>query len=966
MKYFPKKGVRKVTKKTKRRVSAYQKATKKLLKRISKEFDKKFFIGDIIISDYEYDILIDRTASLLRAMTISGRPTLDSPVLAVAMVQIGIRRYDGKFWSHAERVLGYEMSQKNRNLLGDTLISTLKAHKKFILSESERVQTTLFHGFVSNYYSKGLFELLFQYYSKDLERDIYRNDTQQMQALMDTLAKKASMEEGEGEAFADQFMVKGSRSYKLRHHTLNAISANPVHSRVRLRRLLRLIDDAFWNGKIPKNPSSRLTILFKEWIEESPSYRDEYAKYMLGEIRNKGKKHFATPYLYADIRRTSFELRLPAQIIRESIPADAYWEVTTNKRTRTIPVEYGMALTGFKTLDHYCSLTSEELFGTIKCQLLWGDIVIKRFGNIPAADVRFFDLEGDYAARLFKIPMCAYTRKENRLASSALLKNVQLADLVRWDFVFERGDVVILPSGESMVVGDHYADGLVPRGRVPGVSFSDAKHIGTVVYANIPDMIVTVPITKLQETAITVNHTRFDLKDIEYTKFDVSGKKDECAILISLAKTQACIDRAINSVFVSVPGNVRTQSFDFVLIKGFSAQFDGAPYVFEERGTVVFPEHVPVTCEDAEALHGENGFCFDLTSGIDRLMITVDDDLYLDLQIPVFSWSLDGEYWRIEPAGELWHTEFNKIKKLYVRSPISKIIFSTDSDVEDDEDDQYAVRAEQVDDEKYIVDMRMFKKWMSRDVMKHDINLRLGNSEYRFASVYTRSFVLGCDINADHDANELSCVCDIIGMSEYYIDIKHKLSGHVIADKEPLVDGKFSVKDPLRSGVYIVEVFESDEDEEDDESAFWPIHTMEKELINKNDISGKHLSIRKFKPSRMSNLYTNFAHQYWIKDLSRVDSYTYHGKLWDNGIEAKMDVEIRFGNIDDMRFFTVAFWDDYEEMYLDFLFDAKMGKLVQEEVDGLRPSERYRRYRVLFEDDYIFFGILEDRFPYEK
>ena len=47
-------------------------------------------------------------------------------------------------------------------------------------------------------------------------------------------------------------------------------------------------------------------------------------------------------------------------------------------------------------------------------------------------------------------------------------------------------------------------------------------------------------------------------------------------------------------------------------------------------------------------------------------------------------------------------------------------------------------------------------------------------------------------------------------------------------------------------------------------------------------------------------------------------------------------------------------------MYLEFLFDAKMGKLVQEEVAGLRPSERYRRYRVLYEEDYIIFGILED------
>ena len=70
-----------------------------------------------------------------------------------------------------------------------------------------------------------------------------------------------------------------------------------------------------------------------------------------------------------------------------------------------------------------------------------------------------------------------------------------------------------------------------------------------------------------------------------------------------------------------------------------------------------------------------------------------------------------------------------------------------------------------------------------------------------------------------------------------------------------------------------------------------------------------------------------------------------------------------FPNTDELRYFTIAFWDDYEEMYIDFMFDAKHRKLVQEEVDGLRPSERYRRYRILFEDDYIYFGILNDQLP---
>ena len=146
----------------------------------------------------------------------------------------------------------------------------------YVQSETERVSSILFHTFVSNYYSRGLFELLFQYFKNDLERDIHRNDSEQMKALMDTLATKSLLSEGDGESFTDQFMEKGSRAYKLKQHTLQAISANQSHSSMRLRRFIRMIDNAFWKDSVPKNPTSRLSVLFKEWISDSEAFKFEF------------------------------------------------------------------------------------------------------------------------------------------------------------------------------------------------------------------------------------------------------------------------------------------------------------------------------------------------------------------------------------------------------------------------------------------------------------------------------------------------------------------------------------------------------------------------------------------------------------------------------------------------------------------------------------------------------------------
>ena len=683
---------------------------------------------------------------------------------------------------------------------------------------------------------------------------------------------------------------------------------------------------------------------------------------MLGEIINRGKKHFSSPYLFADIDRTRFELRLPAQIIRESELADAAWEITTSQRTIIVPAQYTDVLTGHKTVDTSCAIDANELFDTIKCQLLWGGVSIKRFPNIPSAMVRFFDMEGDYAPRLFRIPMCAYTSPHNKLASPALLKCVLADHLLRWEFSFERGDVVILPNGESMVVGDRFVVGLIPRNRVPEVTCFDNRHLNAPVYSQIPDLIIKVPVESFAGTVIAVNEVRFKLSDIVHTKFDVPGNKREYAVLIPLSKIRACKNNAMNSVYVSIPGDAHTQTYDFVYIHGFVAHFDGAPYVFEERGTVVFPQHIRVSCDDAERLQGENGFCFELTTGISKLLLTVQDDICLELHIPAVSWSVDNENWYFEPAGELWHSDFLRIEELYVRSPISKVSFITDSDIADDEDDEACfVIAEPMDENKYVVDIRPFKKWLTRDIMKHDVNVKIGSNEYRFASVYTRSFVASCDLRADFDTSTLTCKCDIIGKSNYYVDIIHKLSGRVIADKAPLKDGLWEEIDPLRSGNYFVEIFEKEIDEEGD--IFWSVYSLEKEFINKNDFSGKHLQVREFKPSKMSNLFTRFSHEYWVVSLSRVDSHTYRGKLMDNGIDSELEVQVNFPNIDELRYFTIAFWDDYEEAYIDFMFDAKLKKLVQEEGDGLRPSERYRRYRILFDEDYVYFGGLYDQLP---
>ena len=938
---------------------------KRLLSRIKRDFEKKFFVGDIVISDQDYALLVKEARQLLMGMMQNGVALADSVSLAVTLVQIGIRRYDGKYWPCVEEELGVEHHYKHQQFLGESFINTLRAHSKFITDASERVQNILFHSFVSNYYSKGLFELLFQYYVKDLERDIYRNTTEQMQALMDTLAKKATQDEKQSEAFTDQFMEKGSRAYKLRSHTLQAISAHPIHSRTRLRRLLRLIDRAFWKNDVPKNPSSRLTILFKEWVNDSSAFKKEYRMYQLGEIRNRGKKHFSTPYLFAHIGAGSFELKLPAQIVAEEYAEDLEWEITTNARTFRLDADTYPVLTGFKTEEGKTTISQRELFGVIQCQLVWKDQTVRKFPQLLESTVRFFDMEGDYASRLFRIPMCAYTPAGNTLHSGALLSKVPHGSMTRWDFEFQQGDLVVLPDGTGMVVGDHYTEGLVPRGQVLNTEYHTEEGSIVPVYSSAPELLLTIPKSKLTGTVLYCNDIRYRLTDCRFTEFENRDARGMQAVLLPLEQFDFCDNNGVKTIVLDAPGTYYDKSYSFVLVKGFSAEFPGAPYVFEERGAVLFPDHIKVGGAH-EKLQGENGFQFAMSGQEAQLSVIVDENIPLSIRIPMLAWSVDKETWNVLPAGELWHTEFFEIRKLYLRSPINKIAVFTNADIDDgdDDDEGHMIMAEYGADGICTADMTRFRSWLTRDVAKGDILLKMGGAEYTFATVYTKSLVASYDVSADYEEGTLTWLSDIIGKAEYYLDIIHLETGVVLAEKAQLIDGKLVIKDRLRTGLYKFTLYEAEEDDSGfDDPIYEELLQTERQLKNQNDASGQFLEIRSFKLAQGSNLYTNFQRKYYVASFEKVDKDLYEGRLFANGTDTGLKVTIEFLNPGDLRFFHVSAWHEEEECNVDLLYDRDQGCLELDQLPGLRSSESYRRYRELSYGEFIYFGILQAEQP---
>lgn len=934
---------------------------KRVVRRIEKQFDKKFYIGDIVVSDEEYGEILTYAQAQIQQMEHSQCPLGDDPIFAVALVQIGIRRYDGNFWTNAGAELGTTFSGPLQGFAGKTFINTLKAHNKFLVSENERVKAILFHTFVSDYYSKGLFEFLFQYYVRDLERDIYRNDKEQMQALMDTIDVSSSQGEKGSDALTQKFAGKGSRAYKLRDHTLSAISANPAHSRMRLRRLLRLIDRAFWKEEVPAHPTSRLTILFKEWCGESPSFSREHTLYKQGEIRNRGKKHFSFPYLFADIRNAKFSVKLPEQIIREEYGENVCWSIATNSGTSLIPTEPYPVMTGLKTELCAAAISDQELFGSIDCRLLCGETLLKHF-SIPAGRVRFFDMEGDYASRLFRIPMCAFAEAGDRVHSAALLDTISFGNIKRWDFDFMEGDVVVLPDSSSMVVGERYSDGYVPRGRVPWARYYREDGEEYAVYSKPPELLLTIPSKKINGTMLDVNGTYYSLGNCQYTAFDNKDAKGVRAFILPLSQFPECRDRAVNQIILDVPGGNYDKEYSFVLVKGFSAEFDGAPYIFEDRAAVTFPDDLTVKCivEGVEKIPKENGYQFSINNTLGRLNVLIGQEKFpICMDIPVVLWSRDAEHWEFAEMGELWHTDFPEV--LYFKAPSSKLYLEAEFDSGDDDDDEtHCVKAEPYKKDIYKVDLTRFRSWFTRDRIMHRVNLKLEKQVKEFAQVYVKSFVVSCEITADFEREQIVCVADIVGKADYSIDVTNLTTGQRIAEKAPMQNGKITLPDPLLNGQYAIEIFESEEDDSGfDDSEYYSIHRAKQTLVNKENISGQYMELRKIKPTG-SSILTQFSDKYWITDIQKESRGTYTGRLLVNGKDSGLQLQICFPNPEELRYFHITFWDNEEECYVEFIYDTQMRRLLETEAEGLSYKEKYRRYRMVYEEDYVCFGILYD------
>lgn len=915
----------------------------KLRRRIIRAFPKKKFVGDIAVNDEEFEILCEYLKNEYLTMVTSGKHIVCDPILCTAMVQVGIRFYDGNYWSHIRQIIGSSRFNTNhQQWLGESAIQTLKRNGKYIISAGDRVNTILMHGFVSDHYANALFKFLFAFYRIDLERDINRNNKVAMDALVEVMRRNNNT----------------GRTYFLVEQTADAVRFNARSCRMRIRRLLSLIDAAFWGEALPKNSSNRLTLRLCEWVDHSNDFFEEYARYNCGGSKS-GKRSFSSPYYKCDFKHKTFEIVFPPQIIKSDDSNDIWWNIRLNGRNERCDCEIREAVTGQITENTSVKLNIADLFCDAHFDLMNGDVRERSFRS-NTETIRFFDKNGDYIRNdlVPKGECFSFSREDFIPISEALIESESYQNLVFSYFDFQLGDIIRLPDGKPIIIGKKLEEGLSLRGRLKGACVASEEE-SLPLYSSVPSILVKALPNRVAGTAVRVNGQIFRMfDDTTLADLDLGDRSGESGYFFSL-KNFGCTNDGIYEVKVDVPNDNKSRHWKFALLNDLCFEFEDAPYVFKPRGTISFKSGPRIANWDAGAKKdpSENAYGFEINAEKDTLNFDFccnQDIIRATFNVPAFRYELGDGVWKADLPAEIWHKDFPT--KITADFPSDRISFTIDEDPSISEIPLTTVFERSKSTGLFNCDMTKFKSWFGRDKAKRNIDLIYNSNPAPFLTVITRSFVTSCVISGDFENNILMGTFGFIGNSHYCADVK--FNEKILAEKEPILNDRLEFAAELKSGMYTVSIFEDDDDGSGfGEPCYYHLHTYQCELINPLDLNGKSMRIVNLK--RNNNIGFNILQlntKYIINGLKQTspeDKLNYRGTMRaENRYIDAIPVNVRVHSLKDLRFASITFIEDDE--FYDLLYDHYAACLVTDEDKRMHGAEKYRRYEEIYADEFTF------------
>ena len=891
----------------------------KLVKYVRDEFKPRKLIGDIKLTDEQETILKHYMVEQLKIF--DANPTTFTPeyprLFALGLVRYAMRNYNknhnGEFWPYFYTEFNIDVSPAKQKYIHETFVSILKEDKKACSENAaNKIDMITMHTFVADNSASQLFDYLFDFWRLDLLRNVdnLNNNTEGV------------------DIFSELITVMEYGSQNVRTHTSQLLKfpeLKPIFKN-RIKRIFRLINDAFWKETKINETGNRINHLLNLWMDDPKGAFQKEKKYVAKHTsKEKGEILYHSPVLKLNVEEEKLRIILPSQRLIECNETDRpIWIIESdNSDFNVVQIE-----PEFKKdkIGYYIDKTSVEIplnlmLSNFKFTLKSNDKLLKKY-EIKPSKIRFFDANGkhiDHNTSL--LPQGFVTSysdssnyptvlgEENRVLSSngLSLKTLNLT----------KGQIVVLDDNTGIQVAQKLNEGYAENYPIEGLTIKDCDNSYD-VYAKLPKLLFKADSKELNGISLSINGHNHKITELNFKEFRIVNELNIFGYLIDL--NDLIQNEGKYELFLSYP-KYKKQLFhsSFVYINDFKYSFRNNPYIFSEEASIDLPRKYNfIELNDKK-------WADSIKSNFDILNFTfnfAERDVnqinkYCDLvdnQFLVLSYKLNNKtvkfyfyipalYWKFNLNDE-WNVKkpqdillkdlkYNK-KRLYLSGPFNfnKIAITTDADVEI-ADEESEIKCSDIKNPSFDL-LKAFDWFNNRDEIYRTLYIKFDeDKEKRLARVICKSILNNVNLIADFDNNILLGDVDINGNESYTISIKY--GDQIICEDQQIVDGKFEVEceNELETGNYEINVYEVIENESEGfdvetSSIILNKEPIIKKIINLSNLNNEKILLKGYQDKENKYYPFRFSDNYYTSNLKKT-TYT---ELIDEGILIDEDGEV--------------------------------------------------------------------------
>lgn len=845
----------------------------KFFRRIEREFDQKVFIGDIDL--YDDEAILKQFMHDAIEKIITGNSLLHEKVFAYGMVRTALVHYkEKKYWTHVNSDYSVYLNANDQKVINEAYKRIMKKNNKAYEDTAAYIQNICMHAFVCSECAPQFFNYMFGFWKLDLdcslENIVDDNGNNLFEIMISEIDKNVQ-----------DVMI----------HTTMALRNNSSGCKNRFRRILKMIDDSFWKGTQYNSSSNRITKLFSEWKDDPQSSFNKELKRRTDERkRGRGEKRLSKPTIVYDPSRSSFQLLLPKQILKDCTESEHLcWYIRIGDKTTCIEPELLRGKSSLFTKETHKNLTDSQIFDEFSIHL---KSEIREYSKFVIAkeEYRIFNRRN----RCIEI-IGGYISKDTRYIITP--KDVEI-DYLNGDFVDEdrnntdydvkylepsEGEIIILPNKQAVPIGNVLNEGIVEKYTVSGVNAFYNDQLYSII-SKPEKLFIKTTNEKFNGTSLRFYKRNnqihlIKVSDCNYIEIKLDeSRKNSYGYIIDLG--ELLTKNGFYDIEINVPGR-KPVPLKFCLINGFSYTFQNAPFIFSEYGRISFPKDLSVVTDDNWIIKDEAKslvFTLDEEPKIvkrfvwDRKLKLLyqmeNEQVEISFDIPALYWKYDvTDDWSFRHPDDMFKSKMPG--HIYIAGGLD--LQSAKLVMPDGFSDEYTDISTNKDSKMDLYYFRTvdIRSLFNRDEEYQNINLLINGASHSFIKVYCRSKVRSSSISGDFKKQIIYGYFDILGVSEYMVTIRK--DGEIIEEDIPLVDGRFSVECHVTEGTYNVTLYELEDDGSGFGAVSYELQKLSLDLVDVGNFSGKTLIIDYIRDRARKYNQLEIANNYLISNLRKID-----------------------------------------------------------------------------------------------